>query len=267
VTIVGTDPTSKKAVTEFVETTSVKTGTGQMGRWDKEVCLSVSGLKSEYASFILERIAVTAGEVGLATGKPGCTPNLIVVATDNAEKLLTESVKKNQRAFLDDQWTIREGRGKLKEFIASNRPVRWWFVVARVTRDGTPYEVGGAVEIRGSSMIGSTVRADFHHVFVILDVSRIRTVRFAALADYIAMVSLAQTSPDAEFAGVPTILRLFSDREAGLTPAEGMTDWDRAFLKGLYSAPRSAKRMSIQERDISRAIQDALAASPPDGER
>lgn len=264
VSIVATDPRSEEAISEFVSTTSVKSGTGQMGRWDKEVCVSVSGLKPEYADFILERIATNAAQVGLTTGLPGCTPNLIVLATDNAEELLKASAKKNSRAFLDDEWTIREGRGKLEEFITSDRPVRWWFVVARVTRDGKPYRVGSTIELNnGSTYIRSPVRADFHHVFVILDVSRIRTIRFAALADYIAMVSLAQTSPDAEFAGVPTILRLFADREAGLEPAEGMTDWDRAFLKALYAAPRSAKRITIQERDITRAMREALADKEP----
>lgn len=267
VEIIATDPKSEKAISGFVSTTSVKSGTGQMGRWDKEVCLSVTGLKPEYADFIAERISTEARQVGLVIGAPGCKPDLIVIATDNAEQLLALSVKANQRAFLDDQWTIQEGRGKLNELIASDSPVRWWFVAKRVLSDGSAYEQGALVQSMDWGKTGASVRADFDHVFVILDVSRIRTVRFAALADYIAMVSLAQTSPEAEFAGVPTILRLFADREAGLEPAVGMTDWDRAFLKALYEAPRNAKRITIQERDITRAMRDALASKEqPAGE-
>lgn len=265
VSIVAVDPKSEKAISEFVSTTSVKSGTGQMGRWDKEICVSIENLRPDAADMIRELIASNAREVGLLMGAPNCKPNIFILATDNAEMLLTAMFKKNSRAFLDDEWTIREGQGKLMEFIASDRPVRWWYVVKRVTRKGQPYRVGAAIEGRGR--IGSTVRADFSHVVVVLDVSRIGKINFPALAGYVAMVSLVQTSPDAEFAGVPTILRLFSDRDAGLLPAEGMTDWDRAFLKALYKAPRDAKRITIQERDISRAMQEALAETECDAKQ
>lgn len=265
VSIIAVDPKSEKAISEFVSTTSVKSGTGQMGRWDKEICVSIENLRPDAADMIRELIASNAREVGLLMGAPNCNPNIFILATDNAEMLLTATFKKNSRAFLDDEWTIREGKGKLKEFIASDRPVRWWYVVKRVTHKGKPYRVGTVIEGRGR--IGSTVRADFSHVVIVLDVSRIRQINFPALAGYVAMVSLVQTSPDAEFAGVPTILRLFSDRDAGLLPAEGMTDWDRAFLKALYKAPRDAKRITIQERDISRAMQEALAETERDAKQ
>ena len=253
-----TPEAKREIITSFVRATSVRTGTGQMGRWDKGICPVVEGLKSEYADFVLARISATAAEVGLEVGLPGCKPNLIVIATDNAEALLTQSVKKNRRAFLGDEWTIRLGSDKLKAFIEADQPVRWWFVVKRVTRDGTPYEEGSIIE--GTGKIKSAVRADFSHVFVVLDVSRIRKVHYPALADYVAMVSLAQTSPNADLPNVPTILRLFSDRDAGLAPAEGLTDWDHAFLKALYAAKRDAKRMSVQEWEMSRSMEEALAA-------
>lgn len=256
-TIVGQRPlTKREAISRFIEETTVKTGTGQIGRWDKEICPSVSGFPQKYNDFIRNRISALAMEVGLIVGQPGCKANLIVVATGNAEELLKDSVKTNKQAFMGDEWTIRPGMRKLKEFIASDDPVRWWFVVKRVTRDGTPYRSGDSIVGRGR--IGSAVRADFNHVFVILDVSRIRTVHFPALADYIAMVSLAQTDPTAKYPNVPTILRLFSDREAGLVPVEGVTEWDRAYLKGLYAAKRDAKRSAFQEREMRRSVEEAL---------
>lgn len=256
----GMRPESRREiVARFVSAASVETGTGQVGRWDKDICLSVDGLQPQYADAIQHRIATEAAALGLVVGKQGCKPNIVVVATDNAQTLLKYAVEKNQRAFLDDEWALRVGKGELQKFIASDQPVRWWFVVKRVTRDGQPYEVRKATEVRGSGKIRSTVRADFSHAFIVLDVTRIRTVRFSALADYIAMVSLAQTDPDAQLPNVPTILRLFRDRDEGLTPAESLTDWDRAFLKALYAARRDAKRVSIQEREMTRSMEEALA--------
>lgn len=257
ITVSGEKPqTQEQKIKTFVAAASVKTGTGQLGRWDKEICVVVENVRADAAAVLKDRIAATAQEVGLTVGDAGCKPNIMILATDDAQALLTASVKKNKRAFLDDEWTLRVREEDLDEFIASDQPVRCWFVVKRVTRDGKPYRVGTVIEGRGR--IGSTVRADFNHVFIILDVSRIGKVKFPALADYVAMVSLAQISPDAEFPDVPTVLRLFEREGAERAEAEGMTAWDHALLKALYSAPRDAKRMSIQEFRIRRSMEEAL---------
>ena len=52
-------------------------------------------------------------------------------------------------------------------------------------------------------------------------------------ADYVAMVGLAQLKPSDSLADAPTILKLFNGSPQA-APA-GMTDWDRAYLKALYT--------------------------------
>lgn len=258
--------TTEEKIETFVETTSVKTGTGQLGRWDKEICVSIENLRPDAALIIKERIETVARDVGLVAGAPECKPNIVIIATDNAQALLSASVKKNRRAFLDGSGTLRVGQDELDRFIASNQPIRWWFVVKRVMWDGQSYEEGQIVDVHGKGRIGSTVRADFNHAFIVLDVSRIGTVKFPALADYIAMVSLAQISPDAELPDVPSVLRLFEDEGANSGEIDGMTSWDRALLKALYTSPRNAKRLKIQQDDMARAMQEALAEDAPNSQ-
>jgi hypothetical protein len=50
------------------------------------------------------------------------------------------------------------------------------------------------------------------------------------LADYIALIGLADMRLDADLGPTPSILELFG----GGTPPQGLTVWDRALLHALY---------------------------------
>jgi hypothetical protein len=86
-------------------------------------------------------------------------------------------------------------------------------------------------------------------VFVIADQRRMRGVTIGQLADYVAMAGLAKLKPDAQLGDTPTILKLL-DGAPRAAPA-GMTDWDRAFLKSLYSAEQ---RLKQQRRQVANTM-------------
>ena len=258
-TVVGRRQTQEEKIEAFVETTTVKSPTGQLGRWDREICPTTINIIPKAANMIYARIAQVATDVGLTIGPPGCKPNIFIVGTDNSKGLLENLVKVNKELFIDDEWVIRVSRGKLQEFINSEYPVKAWFVTKRVTWEGVPYRAGSGTQGRGR--IRNTVRADFNHVIVVLDVSRIRTVRFPALVDYVTMVSLVQINPDAKLPNVPSVLKLFEYQGQDLSQASGLTAWDMALLKGLYSARRDAKRASVQRLEIEEIMKDSLAGS------
>jgi hypothetical protein len=67
---------------------------------------------------------------------------------------------------------------------------------------------------------------------IIVDTPQVERVGGAQLADYLALVALAQVDPHAEVGGVDTILNLFNAPEE----AEGLTSWDRSYLAALYRA-------------------------------
>lgn len=253
-TIKANPQSEKEVIEKFVTDTSVKTGTGQIGRWDRQICVGFRNIKPEAGEIIKAQVELRATQVGLAIAPLGCEPNIIVLATSDAKGDLKKEVKVSKASFLGNEWTMSQGKGKLKEFVNSDSPVRWWFLTSRVTWDGKPYTAGSIVEAQSFSR--AAVRADFHHVFVVLDVSRIRTVDFSALADYIAFVSLAQTKPDAKVPPqVQSILTLFSDRDEGITPPTSLTKWDLSYLAGLYDARRDTKRWTGQMWDIRRSMQ------------
>ena len=154
---------------------------------------------------------------------------------------------------------IRASRRALDRFTVSKAPVRWWHVIARTTADGQRYQKGENIRVRDAGRLRGGTRDDFDRVIIIMDVTRIGKLRFASLADYIAMVGLAQIEPEAEITGVSTVLNLFADRAAGAEPVARMTDWDKAYLKGLYAARRDVRKGDDQEKDIARSMADDLA--------
>jgi hypothetical protein len=86
----------------------------------------------------------------------------------------------------------------------------------------------------------------------VIDRTRLHGVSQGQLADYVGMVSLAEIKSTAHLGDSQTILRLF-DGPPQAAP-EGLSDWDRAFLKILYhpekslAIPRSliARRMIVE---------------------
>jgi hypothetical protein len=97
--------------------------------------------------------------------------------------------------------------------------------------------------------ISRNVIYTFSRVFVIADQKRLQGVTRGQFADYVAMVSLSRLKPGPSLGDAPTILKLF-DGAPQAAPA-GMTDWDRAFLKSLYSTEQKSK---LQRSQIAREM-------------
>jgi hypothetical protein len=102
----------------------------------------------------------------------------------------------------------------------------------------------------GCALSGSRIVADcWEHitaVVVLVDARATGKVTLAQLADYISVVSLSQIDLSADLGGVDSILQLFAQPRPDVPP-DGLTEWDYAFLDGLYRASYSPKD---QQRDI-----------------
>src|SRR5262249_11404471 len=139
-------------------------------------------------------------------------------------------------------------------------PVRWWHVnhttmrdgqVVTETSDGSPPE---NVLSGGASLIHRSSHQDFGVAYIIVDARQLQGVSFEALADYLAMVTLAQLSPTADTSGFSTILNLFTARDQGRPIPAAMTDWDVAYLHGLYGATQDARNAQTQEGEITHSM-------------
>lgn len=258
-------PADKDVITAFVEDVSLETNSGRLGRWDRQICPAVLGVKPVYAQAMIARIAGAARVVGLRPGKAGCRPNMVVVITDDSDTLARELIASYPRLFAKRDQAISRGKAALDAFAATAAPVRWWHVMGRVDAWGMPY-TREAMPSKDSRILSAT-REDFDRAIIIVDVERMHGAPLGVLSDYVAMVSLAQIRPDAHPVGARSVLNLFSDMDAGVAPAAGLTSWDRAYLKALYRARRDVRQGAQQKWEIVRGMmhEDPSAdVAPPD---
>jgi hypothetical protein len=90
------------------------------------------------------------------------------------------------------------------------------------------------------SRITSNVAEILNGVVVLVDTHAAAGVTVAQLADFIAMTSFAKPDLGADLGQTDTILRLFAVEPAN-RPG-GLTEWDHAFLRGLYRISYTPKQ-------------------------
>lgn len=235
-----------------------------LARWRNGVCVGVVNLQADAAQFIIDRVSDTARDVGLRVGAPGCTPSVVIIATDKPDELTPAIVNERPRMFRVGGAGMDRGRQALEAFQTSDRPVRWWHVSAPVDEMGnitvripgvcfdacdSALDMITITKVQASRLQART-QDDIKQAFVVLDVNKTSNVSLEQLADYIAMVTLAQINPDADTRGYSTILNLFSDPQD--TPQ--MTTWDHAYLTGLYDAQRSLRNTRAARQEVANSI-------------
>ncbi len=249
--VVVTAPALDDMVRSFVGEISVAGQVGQLGRWDRSICPGVAGMRTRYAQALIDRIALIAHQVGLEVGEPGCRPNAMIFVTEDSDALAADIVRHHGTLVSRrNRAGNTRGREALEAFAETPRAVRWWHVSRSVTSDGFQVRQGEQTTVRSIGRLGRGTREDFDRVLVIIDARRIDGIRFGSVADYVAMVVLAQLDPDADTVNYTTILNLFGGETNRPTT---ITAWDLAYLEGLYGAVRDADD-GRQERDIRRRM-------------
>jgi hypothetical protein len=128
------------------------------------------------------------------------------------------------------------GLAGLDKFTQSDKAVRWWHVSMPVdARTGVPAmrfpgQPPPVVLKTGASRLYNGIRDDLRNVLIVVDSTKLTGTTWQQLADYLAIVSLAQIDPSTDPAAFDTILNLFSNTAA----YSGLTDWDRSYLQALY---------------------------------
>jgi hypothetical protein len=230
----------------------------QYSRWRGPICIRVIGIPDRsVAAQVRQRIAAVVSLAGLEA-RPSCRrANLIVAFTDDARGLFTK-VRARKRLSLP----IFHPR-LYAALDSQTLPVRWWHLLSPQgftgglgTPDtgalgssnvGTTLPVGpNAVGTNSwsSSLVDTNLSVWAQAGIAVVDVNLATGVSLDALADYVGLVMIAPLRLPLGDPGVPSVLGLFTP---GKQPA-GLSEWDRAFVKGLYSVQmnRSARRQRQQ---------------------
>lgn len=224
-------------------------------RWDQKVCVGVANLRREAAQVIVDRVSAIALGVGLEIGEPGCSPNILILASEDGKGAARALVEAAPRAFRPGYAGASRSVRQLERFQDSDAAVRWWHVSlptmsdTRVAAVRLPGEAAPYIYQDGSRLT-TRIQNDLRRAFVVVDLSKMEGITFQQLGDYVGMVAMAQIDPDADTRGYDTILNLFdTDRRVS-----GATQWDVSYLGSLYDAEFNARRAEHQVGRVASAM-------------
>jgi hypothetical protein len=251
-------------IRNFVTDVSQPANNRGLARWNGPVCVGAVNLRSEVGQYVIDRISDVARELEVEAGEPGCRPNVLIVAAVDGAGLASALVEDRPRNFDLRHNGTDAGSRAFRNFRTGDQPVRWWQISmpidsetgARAVRlpgdlDASGQPTAPRIHVFAASRLRTQIRDDLVRSIIIVDVDRLGGASLVQLADYLALVALAQVDAEAETAPYPTILNLFADPASA--PA-GLTDWDRSYLTALYEHDQLRINRNSQVRAVAEAV-------------
>jgi hypothetical protein len=217
---------------------------GKIARWKRGICPVTLGLPDKFGLYVTQRII----RVAMAAGAPldqhePCRPNVAVLATPQPQKLL-DFIRQKRVGLLGFHY-----RPQAEQLATMTLPVQAWYSTATedfmglITADipdgalgyGVMSPLGRLSSFRVSgSRIGNGLKSEFTTAIIVVDTSKIAGQEIGPLADYIAMLTLAQGQYYDTCQDVPTITNLMASGCSPDMKPTAITDVDMTYLRGLY---------------------------------
>ncbi len=236
-----------EALRRFVESLAQTGPTGQLARWRHTICPAIVGIEPTQAERMAQRIADVAQSVGLIQASSHCRPTMLIIVVPDPGELAAQLAGKYPVTLGHD------GRWRLKRFVESQQPVRW---LALTDPCGGGYGCG----LPNSHIVLST-KPTFTGIVVIVDARRLPGYSLGELSDYLALVTLS--NPPSERQPPPDSILSMFDRPRPPGAQYELTQYDRAFLAGLYKVPLDQRARSQQTSIVSRMNKSLDDGEPP----
>lgn len=254
----------EQQIDSFVGALTPASPRGQIARFETAVCPGVFGIPEAQRAAVRERIRAVAKGVGIDVAAPDCKPNLVVMITADKTAFLKALGKDHSYMFGD------RTPAQVRKILAEPGSAIAWQIQTMVNGDGRAISNEGDMPInrtsRRPSRITAPARPAFTAAAVVVEGKALEGLSTTQLADYAAMRALARIDPQRIDAATPsTILRVLdasADSEVPVT----LTQWDFAFLKGLYSSPDNLyapSQRSAIERTMNQEFERADGEDAP----
>lgn len=241
-------------------------------RWRRQsrICVSVVNLRRDVAQAIADRVSEVALGLGLRAGEPGCSPNVLILATDDGSQLARALVEQSPNAFRPYYAGAAGSRRDLELFQSVERPIRWWHVSLPIDSEtGLPaVRLPGEERpryVRGSGRLNTLVQNALLRAYVIIDMDDVTHLTLRQLTDFVSMTVFAQVNPDADLSNFPSILNVLNNP----TTATAITEWDDGYLRSLYEVEMNIRNPAAQAGAIAARMlnrhQDETSASEAEG--
>lgn len=260
----------RREIANFVREMGVANGERPAARWVDPICPTVTGLAPEHASIVETRVRTVAREAGAKLAGKRCEPNILIAFSGDggalARAIKARTPSRVAEVPVTDRISLFEGKA----------PIRWWYSTEARDRSGVAVSpilppwtagnsaAGGSVlpmnddstvsNHYNSSIVSTQMMRALQSATVLVDANLAQGQSLSSVADFAALVALAEIQLDA--APGNSILGLFADSSA---PSR-MSARDEAFLKALYRLPLD--RRARQQR--ARLVNDMAKPSADD---
>jgi len=255
---------------QFASTVGAPAPGRKLAVWRMPICVGTVGMRDEPARAMIDRVSDWGHSLGLRIGAPGCRPNILIVTAENGDEAARSMAVTHRRVFRTGTSGTTAGAAALRAFQTSGRPIRWWHTSMPIktatgkpavrVRGEDPFGVSGEIRtpadlgpygvIVQPSRLRDETQDDLRQTLIILENSALDQADFMQVADYVAMVALAQISADTS-PPTASILHLFDGAKA---PSETLTAWDQAYLQALYASDQSKASQGANEATIASAM-------------
>jgi len=255
-------------IDNFVGSVAAPNPNRSLARWRDGICVSAVNFEAETAQYLIDRVSTVADDLGLKAGAPGCSANVLIIAAGNPDAASQALVQQGRHIMRIGGSGMDRGPAALQAFLSSDSPVRWWQVSMPLDADtgeratriqgecsgtcsgpGSVFESAPAIRVTASRLTTQIVD-DIIRTVVVVDAHQLANIQAQQLADYIAMVTFAQIDPQADTSSYASILNVFEEPDT----ASSLTEWDKAYLNGLYGTIRTRKNLNSARTEVASSI-------------
>jgi beta-lactamase regulating signal transducer with metallopeptidase domain len=207
-------PDLSRQARDFVQANARVDLYGYLVHWQVPMCLRVTGLTPEQNAAVMSRfqaVAQTLSESVFNTAQACPRRNISIIFSTEPQRMLDAMVARDPRMLGDTHSSTRGVK-------TVTRPIQMWIQTQCVWVVCVPERVA-------DSPVAATV---------LVDARRIDDAKLGTVADYVAMLLLADPRALGQCQALPSVLDLFADCQERPTPT-GLTRGDIAYLRALYT--------------------------------
>jgi hypothetical protein len=219
---------------------------------------------------VADRVKRLAFEVGAPQARRGgrCKPNIEILFTDQPQALM-DLVAKKRNELIGFHYVANE-----RAVTRIVRPIQAWYLTQTVAGGGG----NGSIDVPGSmgsaqsldlalnhtpggcagSAFSECLSSELVNVLVVADANALSGRKLSPVADYIALIALAQFKTLETCDPAPTLLDMFTPACADRAIAETPAQQDIGYLTALYHGPTTLK-LWLQKSLIA----ERMARPPP----
>jgi len=239
---------------------------GQYARWVKPMCVQVGGLADAAGRAVERRIREVAAKVGAPVdASDTCGSNVIILVNGDPLKTLDLMAARKLVQFMDGDRNGIKVRFPIQAFYmglfidSRGRPHLDTPMIDTLYGDrNTVYNQTPQMIASDDSRLQHGIQPQLGTVTIIVDAHAIGGMSLGALADYLALMALAQTPASGHCLPAPTIANLFvPDCDKDLH-ATALSVADMSMHKALYETP--LEPANLQQTRIVGAMRKGLEA-------